>query len=72
MYMVLRQETFTDLDLEILEVNYLKKMLSINVNFLSLTIFMLLVVNKQILSGICGCISDYSASNCKIPKLHVL
>src|SRR5436309_11639987 len=25
MYMVLRQETFTDLDLEILEVNYLKK-----------------------------------------------
>ena len=56
MYMVLRQETFTDLDLEILEVNYLKKTLSINVNFLLLTIFMLLVVNKQILSGICGCI----------------
>src|SRR5947199_10066743 len=56
MYIILQQETFTDLDLEILEVNYLKKMLSINVNFLSLTIFMLLVVNKRILSGICGCI----------------
>ena len=38
MYMVLWQETFTDLDLEILEVNYLKKTLSINVNFLSLII----------------------------------
>src|SRR2546423_1705127 len=55
MYMVLQQEIFTNLDLKILEVNYLK-MLSINVNFLSLTIFIVLVVNKQILSGICGCI----------------
>ncbi len=55
-YMVLRQEIFTNLDLEILEVNYLKKTLSINVNFLLLTIFMLLVVNKRILSGICDCI----------------
>ena len=54
--MVLQQEIFTDLDLEILEVNYLKKTLSINVNFLLLTIFMLLVVNKRILSEICGCI----------------
>ena len=51
--MVLRQKTFTNLDLKILEVNYLKKLLNINVNFLSLTIFMLLVINKQILSGIC-------------------
>lgn len=54
MYIMLRKETFTDVDLEELEVNKLLKAVKNRYVLTSLTILCLLVVNKRILSRICS------------------
>jgi hypothetical protein len=58
MYMVLRQEAFTDNDLEDLEVNIKRyktlKNVKVFIFIIILILFMLLGVNKRLLSGICN------------------
>jgi hypothetical protein len=74
MYMKLRQESYTDMELAELQVNIIKYLM---LNFQSVNIDKVFIIFYQTyITEFCqefvDVFSEYSSSSCKIPKLHVL